>query len=354
MSLFPSPLVSLQSGCWFKLICGASFQHLPAIRTLALVYGLAGADCVDVAADPAVIAAARSGLEVAQSRSGRSPWLMVSLNDGEDPHFRKAQFNPTQCPSDCSRPCERVCPTGAIDPGGVTESLCYGCGRCLHICPLDLIGARSYVSTPSAIASLVLPLGVEAIEIHTVPGRYDDFARLWRSVEPHLDRLQLVAVSCPDGPNLADYLRSLYDLMAPGLRAAGCALIWQTDGRPMSGDIGAGATRAAIALGQKVLQLRLPGFVQLAGGTNDRTVPKLRDLDLLGPNRLAGVAYGSYARSLLKPVTDRLEALELAAGQAVPIETQPELLAEALTLAQPLFAPLKSPHAPIPLAALPP
>jgi hypothetical protein len=122
----------------------------------------------------------------------------------------------------------------------------------------------------------------------------------------------------------------------------------------MSGDIGAGATRAAIALGQKVLQLRLPGFVQLAGGTNDRTVPKLRDLDLLGPNRLAGVAYGSYARSRLKPVTDRLEALELAAGQAVPIETQPELLAEALALAKPLFAPLKAPHAAIPLAALPP
>jgi Fe-S-cluster-containing hydrogenase component 2 len=354
VSLFPSPLVSLQSGCWFKLICGASFQHLPAIRTLALVYGLAGADCVDVAADPAVIAAARSGLEIVQSRTGRSPWLMVSLNDGEDPHFRKAFFDPTQCPADCSRPCERVCPTGAIDPRGVTESLCYGCGRCLNLCPLDLIGARSYVSTPSAIASVVLPLGVEAIEIHTVPGRYDDFARLWRSVEPHLDRLQLVAVSCPDGPNLADYLRSLYDLMAPGLRAAGCALIWQTDGRPMSGDIGAGATRAAIALGQKVLQLRLPGFVQLAGGTNDRTVPKLRDLDLLGPDRLAGVAYGSYARSHLKPVTDRLEALEHQAGCAVPIETQPDLLADALALARPLFIPLKSMQSPTALAALPP
>lgn len=57
------PLQSLQQGTWFKLICGASYQHLPAIRNLALVYALAGADCVDVAADPAVIAAAQEGIE---------------------------------------------------------------------------------------------------------------------------------------------------------------------------------------------------------------------------------------------------------------------------------------------------
>ena len=54
-----SPLKSLENGNWFKLICGASYQHLPDIRNLALVYTLAGADCIDVAADPATIAAAQ-------------------------------------------------------------------------------------------------------------------------------------------------------------------------------------------------------------------------------------------------------------------------------------------------------
>ncbi len=94
-----APLQSLKQGDWFKLICGASFQHLPAVRSLTLAYTLAGADCIDVAADPAVIAAAQAGLKVAKSLArdaqkrgfgykGNSPFLMVSLNDGEDPHFR--------------------------------------------------------------------------------------------------------------------------------------------------------------------------------------------------------------------------------------------------------------------------
>ncbi|NEP44730.1 MAG: 4Fe-4S ferredoxin, partial [Okeania sp. SIO2H7] len=61
------PLNSLKEGRWFKLICGASFQHLPAVRNLTLVYALAGADCVDVAADPAAIAAAREALQQAET-----------------------------------------------------------------------------------------------------------------------------------------------------------------------------------------------------------------------------------------------------------------------------------------------
>ena len=59
------PLNSLKGGHWFKLICGASFQHLPAVRNLTLAYTLAGADCIDVAADPAAVAAAKEALQVA-------------------------------------------------------------------------------------------------------------------------------------------------------------------------------------------------------------------------------------------------------------------------------------------------
>jgi hypothetical protein len=65
-SLLPPPEVrrqppdeSLRRGEWFKLICGASFEDLADVRNLALVFTLAGADCVDCAADAAVIAAAR-------------------------------------------------------------------------------------------------------------------------------------------------------------------------------------------------------------------------------------------------------------------------------------------------------
>ncbi|MFM7716604.1 MAG: 4Fe-4S ferredoxin, partial [Microcystis sp.] len=60
-----SPFQSLVAGHWFKLICGASYQDLPTIRNLALTYTIAGADCIDVAADRAVIVAAREGIETA-------------------------------------------------------------------------------------------------------------------------------------------------------------------------------------------------------------------------------------------------------------------------------------------------
>ncbi len=385
-----SPLQSLQNGNWFKLICGASYQHLPAVRNLTLAYTLAGVDCVDVAADPAVIAAAQEAMataeywvNLAQKRGFRSihkPWLMVSFNDGEDPHFRKAEFDSTACPADCWRPCETVCPAGAIafndfgkpSGGGVIDPLCYGCGRCIPVCPSQNIWTRSYVSTPENIASLVLSTGVDAIEIHTQVGRVSDFRRLWYSVQPWTGQLKLVAISCPDGEDLVDYLWTLYEMISP----LPCPLIWQTDGRPMSGDIGAGTTTASLKLGQKVLAANLPGYVQLAGGTNHSTVAKLKSLGLLANRQcnpvqdeentasnidqktVAGVAYGSYARVLLSPLLEKLESKytsELGSTQkpnlglttlAQPkaltqLETDPDLLWQAVSLADSLVAPLK-------------
>ena len=388
------PLRSLREGRWFKLICGASFQHLPAVRSLTLAYALAGADCIDVAADPAVIGVAQDALRIAAALLesdlanwdwGRQveglPWLMVSLNDGEDPHFRKAEFDASVCPANCLRPCETICPAQAIVFGqsdglsesfsGVVDSICYGCGRCVPVCPIQNISTRAYVSTPAAIAPLVLT-GVDAVEIHTQVSRLEDFSRLWQAIQPQVDQLKLVAISCPDGAELIDYLWALYDLISP----LPCPLIWQTDGRPMSGDIGDGATRAAVRLGQKVLAAGLPGYVQLAGGTNRHTVPKLRALGLTKhtsqishlstqpTNYIAGVAYGSYARSILAPILAALEpSAELPAelpakamqsdfsiqtsalnSPLLRLEQAPDLLWQAINQARLLVSQIKFPE----------
>lgn len=392
MSNFNSPLNSLKQGHWFKLICGASYQHLPSVRNLTLAYALAGADCIDVAAEPAVIASAKAALQVAEqivaqvvtdenfpqaediSRKiakyfGGTPLLMVSLNDGEDPHFRKAEFDPRVCPPHCPRPCAKICPAEAIalppSPtdavfSGVIDAKCYGCGRCVPVCPLGLIQTRSYVSTPQAVAELVLPCGVDAVEIHTQVGRLADFQRLWNAIAPWVHGqdarppLKLIAISCPDGENLIDYLWSLYQLISP----LPCALVWQTDGRPMSGDLGAGTTHASIKLGQKVLRAGLPGYVQLAGGTNHHTVSKLRAANLLKtshppgtdrksdrstePPTIAGIAYGSYARVLLSPLLDRLEKLSSQQIQSnIYLENYPDLLVEAVAKANSLVSQIK-------------
>ncbi len=371
MTYCDPPLHSLQAGYWFKLICGASFQYLPAVRSLALTYALAGADCVDVAPDPAVVAAARSGLNAAaklRAQAGlavRSPLLMVSLNDGEDPHFRTVQFEADRCPIDCPRPCERVCPAQAIPAKkpnqslGVIESRCYGCGRCVPICPIGLIEARSHVVDPAAAMGMVGAGdgGIDALEIHTQVGRVEEFGRLWRSIEPWVGSLQLIAISCPNpdgGEAIVNYLAELRRIMGP----LSCVHLWQTDGRSMSGDIGAGTTHPAIKLAQLILASDLDGFVQLAGGTNAYTVPKLMQLGLLKDDfsvpvdelptigdktvvskKVAGIAYGSYARTLLDPVLNPLD------DRPGNLEDYPELLSQSLTLAAGLARPLKARNA---------
>jgi Fe-S-cluster-containing hydrogenase component 2 len=353
-AIYPSPLNSLTKGTWFKLICGASFGHLPAIRNLAIAYTLAGADCIDVAADLAVITATKDGINIARKlahsdRNGKypfmdMPWLMVSLNDGTDPHFRKAEFDPSQCPADCSRPCERICPADAIDDLGVMDSRCYGCGRCLAICPLGLISTRDRAANPHSIcAYLTATAGIDAIEIHTQTGHLDDFERLWHILAPVAHQLKLLAISCPDSSELIAYLRSIHTTISATYHPHPLpfTLLWQTDGRPMSGDIGAGTTHAAIKLGEKVLAANLPGYVQLAGGTNHYTVPKLRERKLLPPTEiehLHGVAYGSYARVLLSSILDELDARADNPGK---LETHPDLLAAAVTIATKLVRQLK-------------
>lgn len=358
-NLFPSPYQSLQAGNWVKLICGASYQDMPTVRRLAMLYALAGVDCIDVAADGAIVAAACQGLEDAvwlaerlgdratslepEARKASAlenrglPWLMVSLNDSEDPHFRKAYFDAAHCPPDCDRPCEPICPTAAIqfqsaNQGGVKPELCYGCGRCIAVCPLNTIEARSYLAKPETFSKEQL-VQIDAVEIHTQTGHQVQFEQLWQRLQPWRPHLKLISISCPDHDQVVPYLQDLYDIMAP----LEVPLIWQTDGRPMSGDLGKGTTHAAIRLAQKILQAGLPGYVQPAGGTNGYTVSKLLDLGLINntpsasyqnhPSSVAfpqsggmakpdsvlvrstisGIAYGSYGRSQVLPLLDAID-----------------------------------------------
>jgi hypothetical protein len=148
----------------------------------------------------------------------------------------------------------------------------------------------------------------------------------------------------------------------------------------MSGDIGPGATRAAVKLAQKVQNAGLPGYIQLAGGTNHHTVAKLKALGLLKESDkskeevyltsdsrsdsshyksissqpyVAGVAYGSYARVLLSPILNELEKFKeeaVEANLASPpspalsqLEAIPELLWQAVASADGLVSQLKSP-----------
>jgi len=318
------------------LICGASNQDLASITDLCAVFAAAGVHCVDVAADAAVVRAARHGLHWAKQRTGADPWLMVSVSDGSDVHFRKAVFDPDLCPSDCPRPCERVCPADAITADrGVEASVCYGCGRCLPACPHQLIRAQVHQVGLDGLSQLLQELQPDAVEIHTSPDRAAAFERTLLSVAASHVPLRRLAVSCGlegHGVTPAVLARELWDRHG-ALRRLGMRPLWQLDGRPMSGDVGAGTARAAVRLWQQLRTIAPPGPLQLAGGTNDVTISLLPPLDPSPQMRPAGVAFGGMARALLQPLLQQAELRQTS------LRDWPRGWDEAVSLASSLIEP---------------
>ncbi|KAK3137450.1 hypothetical protein QOZ80_5BG0452400 [Eleusine coracana subsp. coracana] len=302
---------------------------------------------------------------------------MISVNDDcRDLHFRKAEFDPEDCPPNCSKPCEKVCPADAIslesamvggeqsqyDPlhmkseGGVITERCYGCGRCLPVCPYDRIRAVSYIRDPTITIGLLKRNDVDAIEIHTTGKETGMFNTLWNNLSESINYVKLVAVSLPDiGVSTFDFMNSIYEIMEPDLQGYN---LWQLDGRPMSGDIGRGATRETISFAVHMASMsdRPPGFYQLAGGTNSYTIDSLKKAGLFQsmtfPGHLGmaasemtgsqqaligGIAYGGYARKIIGRT---LRKIPTQFG-CVPIEDHPDYLLEALQEALSLVGPVK-------------
>ncbi|BBL86344.1 putative ldpA protein (chromatophore) [Paulinella micropora] len=332
------PESSLYSGEWVKLICGASNEDLASIEDLCGIYTLAGVDCIDVASNIAVVSAARRGIKWAMERGGKQPWLMVSLSDGDDPHFRKAWFDPSLCPSDCPRPCQNICPTLAIDTTGIVPELCYGCGRCLPSCPFDLIHTFSQVTDSQDIPNLLLDLSPDVVELHTQLGRLQSFSERVKQIQISGIPTKYLAVSL--GLDNSKQLCSgqlkteLWERYKLILQSNLCP-IWQLDGRPMSGDIGTGTAYASIRLLNTLLHLLPPGPIQLAGGTNSQTILLVEEAF---PNRsvserkLAGVAFGGIARRLLQPLILKAETMGLR------LLKHPDLRDEAVRLAYSLVS----------------
>ena len=286
---------------WVKLICGASNEDIVAIEDLCAIYSAAGVDYIDVAADESIVEAARKGIKWANKLYGTSPGLMVSISDGKDIHFRKAKFDPLKCPSNCPRPCEKICPTFAIDYSGVKESKCYGCGRCINSCPLNLISEYEYKLSNNDLQHTLQTIKPDAVEIHTEINRLDSFRKVANILKNSGTKLKKISVSCglnQSQKGAKDLLKALwerYEILAEH----NLPLIWQLDGRPMSGDLAPATGKDTVKLWNTIGSHLPPGLIQLAGGTNEKTHEFLKI-----NNFPDGIAFGSSARKIMQPLIE--------------------------------------------------
>ena len=323
----------IKSDRWVKLICGASNEDVVSIEDLCAIYSAAGVDYIDVAADLSVVEAARNGINWSKRFFGKKPGLMISISDGKDIHFRKAKFDPKICPPDCSRPCEKICPTFAINENGVNKNKCYGCGRCINSCPLSLISEYEYRLSKSSLREILDTIKPDAVEIHTEIDRKDSFKKVSNIVKESKVKLQKISVSCGLSQSntspqaLANAFWERYEI----LKDHNVQLIWQLDGRPMSGDISPTTAKAAVKLWEKIHPLLPPGLIQLAGGTNGSTYKFLKDDEF--PD---GIAFGSVARKLVQPL------IEDAFKSNKKIYETPDKMALAVKKAKILLEPWKT------------
>ena len=321
---------------WIKLICGASNEDIVAIEDLCAIYTAAGVDYIDVAAEESIVNAAKKGIEWAQTISNNSPGLMISISDGNDIHFRKAKFDPSRCPSNCSRPCEKVCPTFAIDISGIKESKCYGCGRCINSCPLNLISEYEYNLSKYDLATTLQKTKPNAVEIHTSINRLDSFTKVVSILKSSKTKLDKISISCGLNQSFKklqepeDLLKALWERYEI-LEKLNIPIIWQLDGRPMSGDLAATTSRDTVKLFEKIGSDLPPGLIQLAGGTNEKTY------EFLNSNNLPdGIAFGSAARKIMQPF------IEFAHKNNKRLYEYPERMALAIKKAQKFLEPWKS------------
>ena len=321
-----------KSDKWVKLICGASNEDIVAVEELCAIYSAAGVDYIDVAADQSIVHAARSGIKWAKEVYGTSPGLMISISDGKDVHFRKAKFDPLKCPSNCPRPCEKICPTSAIDYSGIQKNKCYGCGRCINSCPLNLISEYEYNLSNDDLSKTLQAINPDAVEIHTEINRKDSFKKVANLIKNSGIKLKKISVSC--GVNQSkkkpiDLSKALWDRYEI-LLEHNVPIIWQLDGRPMSGDLAPTAGKDTVKLWEKIGSQLPPGLIQLAGGTNGKTHEFLQI-----NNFPDGIAFGSYARKIMQPL------IEYANKNNKKLYEYPEKMALAIQTAKNLLKPWK-------------
>jgi len=290
--------IILDSGKYFKVVCGAGNEDPKEVEKIVMVYTLAGTTAVDISANVDVVKAAKSGIKKAKKLAPKlgkkilfDPYINVSVGLKGDPHVRKAEINKEIC-RECGA-CIQACEQHAIeDDFVVIKKKCIGCGKCSEVCPADAISFYSKKVDIDKILPECINNGTETLELHAVISDDDAVMKDWEVIDSLipdnfismcLDRNLL------SNQHLLGRIQKAYDITKE-------RFIVQADGVPMGGGSDDyNTTLQAIAIADIVQKSKIPVKILLSGGTNSKTGDLARMCDI----KFCGVAVGTFARKLI-------------------------------------------------------
>lgn len=317
-STYRNTIKELENRTYHKLIIGAALKEYEAIENFAYLFTHAQANVIDISAFPHSVISAKKGVAKAQAEKSEleAPHIMVSVNIGKDPHFRRVDVDFDKC-IHCLD-CVPTCPSNAFsikqDPNQAQEldyeiNLCFACSNCIDYCPTNALAFNDWSAFESNSLLELIEIGASAIEIH-LNNDFEAFKSFYKSL-PELPENFLQSFS------IGSELMSEEELIEAAKTIINCVherygtekeIILQTDGIPISGarDITnkdmASMQNAKVILGWLAKEmpdyLNKKIFVQLAGGIDEESLAKSYNHSI----EVNGVAIGSSARKRLQEI----------------------------------------------------
>lgn len=322
-----------------KLIIGAALKDYQTIEDYAYYFSHAGADVIDISAFPHSIISANQGIKEAikENPSLVEPLIMVSVNIGQDPHFRRIELNETncteclacvpECPSDAFVILRNTCATSGshsvphqnpdaslsmtpptYDSLSYNPDLCFGCGLCLPSCHFDALEFKSWSAFDPKSLSDLQKLGARAIEIH-LNNDLEAFKNFYINMNTNFE-LESFCIGSAQMSE-AELRQAALTIIETVQNKHGTErpFIIQVDGRPMSGASQNSTDQDSIDAAKSIIDLQSEQvFIQLAGGVTEQTFNKAFKQGL----KINGVAIGSYARKKISERNSRSEKIQEA------------------------------------------